>query len=297
MPNLSAAIHRNTIVANDGDGIVTSVNVNATNPLERAKFTRLADIDALEWEAIHFIKVELPSGDTFQLNRFLRHYSMLGLNFLLHVFNDGRSCGLLHYELPREGFQVPTNPFNREIRQYWIRWLTAPTENQLVLLDKLASLVDGSGLRSRLMSHHDPCQASENEPFLISLNAALVLMGFAFVFTKYCCHKILIALQGVAKQKGLGPIWCDVNFNQMNGICSKSQADYRRMVFEAGTDFEYMHQKGFLPAIQQQVVQGSGFFPGMRERQKTVKKDPDALFYKNHMVTSLLRKCTTGTNG
>ena len=223
---------------------MTSVNVNATNPLECAKFTRLADIDAPEWEAIHFIKEELPSGDTFQLNRFLGHYSMLGLNFLLHVFNDG-SCGLLHYELPREGFQVPTGIFNREIRQYWIRWLTAPTENQLVLLDKLASLVDGSGLRSRLMSHHDPHQASENEPFLISLNATLVLMGFAFVFTKYCCDKNLIALQGVAKQKGLGPIWCDVNFNQMNGICSKSQADYRRMVFEAGIDFEYMHQKGF----------------------------------------------------
>ena len=244
MPNLSAAIHPNTIVANDGDGIVTSVNVNAINPLEHAKFTRLADIDAPEREAIHFIKVELPSGDTFQLNRFLGHYSMLGLNFLLHVFNDG-SCGLLHYELPREGFQVPTGPFNREIRQYWIRWLTAPTENQLVLLDKLASLVDGSGLRSRLMSNHDPRQASENEPFLISLNATLVLMGFAFVFTKYCCDKNLIALQGVAKQKGLGPIWCDANFNQMNGICSKSQADYRRMVFEAGIDFEYMHQKGF----------------------------------------------------
>ena len=244
MPNLSAAIHPNTIVANDGDGIVTSVNVNATNPLERAKFTRLADIGAPEREAIHFIKVELPSGDTFQLNRFLGHYSMLGLNFLLHIFNDG-SCGLLHYELPREGFQVPTGPFNREIRQYWIRWLTAPTENQLVLLDKLASLVDGSGLRSHLMSHHDPRQASENEPFLISLNATLVLMGFAFVFTKYCCDKNLIALQGVAKQKGLGPICCDVNFNQMNGICSKSQADYRRTVFEAGIDFEYMHQKGF----------------------------------------------------
>ena len=206
---------------------MTSVNVNATNPLERAKFTRLADIGAPEREAIHFIKVELPSGDTFQLNRFLGHYSMLGLNFLLHIFNDG-SCGLLHYELPREGFQVPTGPFNREIRQYWIRWLTAPTENQLVLLDKLASLVDGSGLRSHLMSHHDPRQASENEPFLISLNATLVLMGFAFVFTKYCCDKNLIALQGVAKQKGLGPICCDVNFNQMNGICSKSQADYRR---------------------------------------------------------------------
>ena len=169
---------------------------------------------------------------------------MLGLIFLLHVFNDG-SCGLLHYELPRERFQVPTGPFNRDIRQYWIRWLTAPTENQLVLLDKLASLVDGSGLRIRLMSHHDPRQASENEPFLISLNATLVLMRFAFVFTKYCCDKNLIALQGVAKQKGLDPIWCDVNFNQLNGICSKSQADYRRMVFEAGIDFEYMHQKEF----------------------------------------------------
>ena len=296
MPNLSAGIHPNTIVANDGDCIVTSVNVNATNPLERAKFTRLADIDAPEREAIHFIKVELPSGDTFQMNRFLGHYSMLGLNFLLHVFNDG-SCGLLHYELPREGFQVPTGIFNREIRQYWIRWLTAPTENQLVLLDKLASLVDGSGLRSRLMSHHDPHQASENEPFLISLNATLVLMGFAFVFTKYCCDKNLIALQGVAKQKGLGPIWCDVNFNQMNGICSKSQADYWRMVFEAGIDFEYMHQKGFPTSRPTASGSREWLLPWNERATKNSEEDPDALFYKNHMGTSLLRKCTTGTNG
>ena len=245
MPVLSAAIPPNTIAVNDGDGIVTFVDSNAPNPLQHAKYTRLADIDAPEREGItHFIRAELQSGETFQLSRYIGHYCLLGLTFLLRLFNDG-SCGLLHYELPREGFQVLTDPFEREIRQYWIRWQNIPTEKQLHVIDKLASLVEGSGLRNRFMSNQNPRQASEDEPFLLSINATLVLLGFAFVFTKYCCDNNLLALQTLAKQKGLGPIWCGIKYHQMDGISSEVCQDYRQVVFEAGIDLELIKRNGY----------------------------------------------------
>lgn len=120
-----------------------------------------------------------------------------------------------HWE---EGFQVLTDPFNREIRQYWIRWQTVPTEKQLQVFDKLASYNEGSGLRSRFMSHQNPRQTSEDQPFLLSINTTLVLQGFAFVFKKYCSDNNLLALQTLAKQKGLGPVWCGIKYNQMDGI-------------------------------------------------------------------------------
>ena len=188
--SLLAAIHPNTIVANDGNGIVTSVNIKATKPLECVKFTRLADIDASEWEAIHFIRVVLPSGDNVQLNRFLNHYSMSSLYYMFLMMELVDS-----YTMNCHGkdFKFQLVLSTGRISHYWIRWLTVQTHNQLVLLDKLASLDDGSSSRSRFMSHHGPRQTSEDQPFLISLNTTLVLMGFAFVFTTYCCDKNLIA--------------------------------------------------------------------------------------------------------
>lgn len=264
MPILSAPIRPETIAVNDGDGIATFVISNARDPLERAKFTRLADIDAPERKGIHFITAELQSGETVQINRYLGHYCMLGLTFLLRLFNDG-TCGLLHYEMPREGFQVVTDPFNREIRQYWIRWKTAPTEKQLQVLDKLASYTEGSDLRERFMSHQNPRLASEDQPFLLNINATLVLMGFAFVFTKYCCDNDLLALQTLAKQKGLGPIWCGINYNKMDGICSEVHQDYRQAVFEAGINFEIIKQNGY-PTSRQTASGSREWFLPWNER-------------------------------
>lgn len=58
------------------------------------------------------------------------------------------------------------------------------------------------------MSPYAVFQASSNKPFLLSINALLVVTGFCHVFTRFCPDKIMLQLQAVAKDNQLGPISC-----------------------------------------------------------------------------------------
>lgn len=58
------------------------------------------------------------------------------------------------------------------------------------------------------MSPYAVFQASSNKPFLLSINALLVVTGFCHVFTRFCPDKIMLQLQTVAKDNQLGPISC-----------------------------------------------------------------------------------------
>ena len=78
----------------------------------------------------------------------------------------------------------------------------------------------------RLMSPFSVCNATTLNPFLLSLNALLVVTGFCHVFPKYCQDKLLLGLQQVAKENKMGPIWCGVSRNFVHGCNSKNNSDF-----------------------------------------------------------------------
>ena len=53
---LSASINIDTVVVNDGDGIILAVTPSEDNPLHNATYTRLNRIDAPELFAVHYVK-------------------------------------------------------------------------------------------------------------------------------------------------------------------------------------------------------------------------------------------------
>ena len=99
MPLLSERLPPETVMANDGDGIVTGINPQGMVPLVNAHYTR-PDVDAPELYVVHFLRRARPSGTPLTFNGYVGHYSLLGMKYLLETFR-----GHLHYKLPREGFQ------------------------------------------------------------------------------------------------------------------------------------------------------------------------------------------------
>ena len=268
MPHLSERLPPETVMANDGDGIVTGINPESMVPLVHAQYTRLADVDAPELYAVHFLKGVRPSGTPFTFNRYVGHYSLLGMQYLLETFR-----GHLHYELPREGFHAPSDVYQRQIKQYWFRWCAPPTHTELTLLMQISSLVENTTLKKRVMSPHHPNDATEARPFLLNLNATLVLMGFCFVFTKYCLDKNLLALQCLAKEKKLGPLWCGINWHLMSGVpAQREMNDLRRTVLDEAIDFNSLEGQGY--PIRRKTASGMEWFLPWYERQqkKTEKR-------------------------
>lgn len=86
----------------------------------------------------------------------------------------------------------------------------------LEFFEKLVSTQ--SDLRKRLMSPFHVSNATESNPFLLSLNSLLVVTGFCHVFTKFSQDNLILRLQKMAKDNKMGPIWCGVSRNVFMGV-------------------------------------------------------------------------------
>lgn len=204
-PRLSNPIPYSTVSPNDGDGLIMLVDGNLEGPLESAVYTRLNAIDAPELSAIHFVKTD-------DLNHVfckrMGHLSLCALHFILNQFVYSGKADLCE-ELPKDGMECQEDLYGRPIKEFWLRFTTRPTEKEIRFISTLEALLPAeTDARKRLMSPYAVSQASPDRPFLLSVNALMVVTGFCHVFTRYCPDKLLLQLQAVARDNQLGPIWC-----------------------------------------------------------------------------------------
>ena len=163
------------VISCDGDGLVILPNENAKS-VNGGTFIRLYGIDAPELDAISYIKV----GDRDYTRR-NGHMAHLALTFYLQQFRSAMLCK----EIPANGV-LPIDPYEREIGSYWFKWTQCPKDSEMLVIDKVINLVDTSleATKDRIMSSQDPRVSTEQHPFLLNLNALLVLGGVALVFTR-----------------------------------------------------------------------------------------------------------------
>ena len=222
-PPLSAPINYHTVTPNDGDGLVTNINASQRDPLHGAVHVRFNGIDAPELSAVHFYKTN--DLDHVFVKR-IGHLSLCAVHFFLRLFVLEGTAELCE-ELVREDFEQPDDVYGRPLKEYWFRFPSASvTRNEQNFIDYLVTLVHGKAeARERFMSPFHISAASSSKPFLISLNALLVITGFCHVFTKYCQDNRLLALQAVAKDNKLGPLWCGPTCNYIYGAQSNTSED------------------------------------------------------------------------
>lgn len=221
-PPLSDPINYQTITPVDGDGFATNIDRNKEKPLQDAVYVRFHGIDAPELSAVHFFKTN--DLDHVFVKR-IGHLSMCAVHFFLRLFISQGSAELCE-ELVREGFLQTIDVYNRPIKEYWLKFSSsAVTESEQTFIEYLEILVNGKPeMRERLMSPFQITTACPSKPFLISLNALLVITGFCHVFTKYMQDNRLLALQAVAKENKIGPLWCDATRNYIYGAqCDTSE--------------------------------------------------------------------------
>ena len=240
--NLSPPLDINTVVVNDGDGLILGVNPDSESPLRNATYTRLNRIDAPELFAVHYIRNE----DTDEvLEQFKGHLSLLGVQFFLDLFvRKGRAqfC----YQLPREGILEPKDFYNRPLKEFWFEFLTAPSDSELRILDAIIRNCESLEAAEKvvLMSSFDPRLASEDRPFYLSLNALLVVSGHCHVFTRFCQDNRMLRLQRIARENHIGPLYCGLTRNHIIGIEIDSSEDVVLSRF-ANVDLDQLRLAGY----------------------------------------------------
>ena len=251
-PELSDKIPYPTVIPCDGDGLVININIDSDKPLENAVFTRLFGIDAPELAAIHFVKTD---DLKHVYSKRMGHISLCAVHLFLRMFVLTGSADLCE-EIPVEGMDPPFDYYGRPLKEFWLKYTTPPSnEMEARFLGFVEQLVTTqSELRRRLMSPFPVCSATATNPFLLSLNALLVVTGFCHVFTRHCQDKLLLSLQGVAKEKKIGPLWCGASRNFIYGCNSDNSADYILKHFNLETTmnlerngYPYNKSSAFLP--------------------------------------------------
>ena len=117
--NLSPPLDINTVVVNDGDGLILGVDPDSESPLRNATYTGLNYIDAPELFAVHYIRNE--DRDEV-LEQFKGHLSLLEVHFFLDLFvRKGRAqfCN----QMPREGIPELKDFYDRPLKEFWFRVL------------------------------------------------------------------------------------------------------------------------------------------------------------------------------
>ena len=127
---LSAPINIESVVVNDGDGIILGVNPSSDTPLHNATYTRLNRIDAPELFAVHYERDEVTNQ---VLQQFKGHLSLLGMQFFPDLFVRKGSAHF-HYELPRIGRREPKDHYGRPLKEFWFKFLTSPSVHKLHIL-------------------------------------------------------------------------------------------------------------------------------------------------------------------
>ena len=179
--SLSNPIPLEMLVPNDGDGIV-ELTEQPTQPgaLRNAIYHRLYGIDAPELFCVSFINA---NGKT--LTRRNGHLSHLAVHYYLQQFGRPKGTSQICKENPRFG-DTPVDRYHRPLSVFWIVWYQRPSSDELIILDEILASIEGEEdvVRSRMTSNFHPAYAAPNKPFLLSLNALLVLSGFCHVYTK-----------------------------------------------------------------------------------------------------------------
>lgn len=176
IPALLQPIPVQRLVPNDGDGLVElHVAPQQTDALEHSTKHRLHAIDAPELFVTHHYRV----GDKV-IKRHNGHLSHLAVHYYLRTFNSASICP----EQPRHGGVF--DQYKRRLSSFWFVWTDSPDQVELEVIDEIiASVADlDHSIRARVMSLHDPRVASQDDPFVINLNALLVLSGFSLVYTR-----------------------------------------------------------------------------------------------------------------
>lgn len=138
--------------------------------------------------------------------------------FLRRFFVEGNAQ--LCEDLPQEDFDTPVDVYNHPLKEYWFKFSSPRvTEHEETFSNDLHTLflttyiyihleilVHGKPEMCDLKSPFGITRASVSRPFLISLNALLVITGSSHVFTKYSQDNRLLALQAVAKANKMGPL-------------------------------------------------------------------------------------------
>lgn len=180
--SLSCNIPLELLVPNDGDGIVElTVHPRQPNALHNAVYHRFHAVDAPELFCTSFVKVN--NNDV--LKRHNGHLSHLAVHYYLVSFGRPRGTSLICKENPRFGM-TPVDKYQRPLSVFWFAWFQIPDSVELLILDDIIASIEGEedSVRSRLMSSFNPRDAAIERPFLLNLNALLVVSGFCHVYTR-----------------------------------------------------------------------------------------------------------------
>lgn len=213
--NVSPPIEIKTVAVNDGDGIIIGVNPNSDTPLQNARYTRLNRVDAPELFAIHYVRNESTNQ---VLEQFKGHLSLLGLQFFLDLFVR-KGTAKFTYGLTRAGRSEPKDCYGRPLKEFWFSFTSSPADRELRILDNINRICADLQPEEKLvlMSPFNPRLATEERPFYLNLNALLVISGNCHVFTRFCQDQRMLALQQLAKENQIGPLYCGITRNHVIG--------------------------------------------------------------------------------
>lgn len=195
-------------------------------PLESAVFTRLFGIGVPELAAIHYVKTDDLQHVYAKRLGHLQCKPLCSSPFPEHVCSLWNSSILWRNSSGGNGH--PPDFYGRPLKEFWFKYTKPPSDKmEATFLEFVEQLVSNQPeLRKRLMSPFSVHNATAISPFLLSLNALLVVTGFCHVFTRHCQDKLLLGLQEVAKENKMGPIWCGASQNFIHGWKSDNNGDY-----------------------------------------------------------------------
>lgn len=175
--DLSDPVPSTSLVPNDGDGIVI---LQTQNSLNGSHHHRLFAIDAPELFSTSFINANMTVYK--QRNGHLSH---LALHFYLNRFTEPQGTGDVHIEYP-ENRDMPTDRYGRWLSSFWFVWSSCPNNDELTVIDAIIQVLQNeeADVKKRIVNMTNPRAAMIHQPFLLNLNALLVLSGFSVVFTK-----------------------------------------------------------------------------------------------------------------
>lgn len=180
--HLERSIPPENLIPVDGDGLVEYTTRQISH--------RLYGVDAPELFSTYYINV-----NDEVLQRRNGHIAHLGLHYFIYSFAQYGSGKIF---LERAKCNVPLDPYGRNISSFWFQWQASPNQGEMEILSKLINLVQNLDecVKNRVMTTTiQPQEATAQRPFLLNLNALLVLAGFCLVFTRYCfCFVLCVPL-------------------------------------------------------------------------------------------------------
>ena len=160
----------------DGDGLLEKFWF-----VER--YHRLYGVDAPELYSQQFMKT-----DTGVYQRRNGHLSHLAVHLYVNKFGKPEGTADIWIEQPKWAMQL--DQYQRHLSSFWFKWEAQPNPEEMKFLREIFRVTSNLSqeVKMRLMNEKDPMAASQSQPFILNLNALLVLAGFCLVFTRYCIY-------------------------------------------------------------------------------------------------------------